>query len=57
MILELIEKAKEIGLLVVCVTSDMGSSNRALWAELGIASSRNSLVSWPIVQISTSFTL
>lgn len=35
-ILKLIQMSFDVGLTVVCVTSDMGSCNRAVWKEFGI---------------------
>lgn len=35
-ILEIIQEAESIGLQVVSVTSDMGSSNKAMWREFGV---------------------
>ena len=36
--------AEDIGLRIMAVTSDMGSSNQAMWNAFGICSSRAMLV-------------
>ena len=41
-VLEIIDKATKIGLHVSAVTSDMGSSNRAMWSSFGLVTNRKS---------------
>jgi hypothetical protein len=41
---EIIVRCNGIGLNVAAVTSDMGSSNRAMWKKLGIVSGKDALV-------------
>lgn len=45
LVTKIVEKANSIGLNVIAVTSDMGSSNRAMWREFGVMSSRSRTVS------------
>ncbi|KAM7298224.1 uncharacterized protein ISCGN_018634 [Ixodes scapularis] len=40
-VLDLVKLSYEVGLKVLAVTSDMGASNRAMWRELGLISTRN----------------
>ena len=41
---DIISTAYSAGLKVVAVTSDMGSTNQAMWKKLGIVSSSSSVV-------------
>lgn len=43
MIVDILKQAKDVGLHVTAVTSDMGSSNRALWRSFGVVSSKFSM--------------
>ena len=43
-VLQIIKLSHDIGLNVAAVTSDMGSSNRAMWNKLGVVSSKDALV-------------
>ena len=40
-VIEIIKEAEAIGLQVISVTSDMGSSNKAMWREFGIVVNRH----------------
>ena len=42
-VLDIIRKCYDIGLIVAAVTSDMGSANRAMWKKLGIVSGQRSV--------------
>ena len=39
-VMSIIERASRVGLHVCCVTSDMGSSNQAMWSGIGLATNR-----------------
>jgi hypothetical protein len=43
-VVQIITRCHDIGLNVAAVTSDMGSSNRAMWKKLGVVSSKDTLV-------------
>lgn len=45
----ILEEAKNININIVCITSDMGSCNQALWKTLGITAGRHQLIQNAIV--------